>query len=248
MIDKDLVKKRFCRSIRTYNENAFVQKRVVQNIFEMMQENVDFSNINKAFEFGCGTGLLTDKLSFLASENIHINDIVADSCDLVGDRLNIPKCNRIIGDIEKIEVTNIFDLVISTSSIQWISDIKSLFRKIYGLVSQQGYFIFSTFGNDNIYEISELLGAGLNYRSITDIENKIRPYFQVIKSVEYTDKIYFKSVMEVLKHLKYTGVNSISNMYLTKKKLNDFSDKYHEFMEDGKYPLTYKPMLFICKK
>ena len=56
----------------------------------------------------------------------------------------------------------------------------------------------------------------------------------------------FSNPLELLAHMKHTGVNSLNNKHWTFKEVKDFCDKYK-----SKYPkntLTYAGMILICKK
>ena len=50
-MNKDLIKKRFAKNLRTYNENAKIQKIMAENLIKYLDKK-DFSNI---LEVGCGT-------------------------------------------------------------------------------------------------------------------------------------------------------------------------------------------------
>ena len=55
------------------------------------------------------------------------------------------------------------------------------------------------------------------------------------RSKEEKIKLYFNSPIDVLKHLKLTGVNAIKEHKFTKSSLKEFEKKYYEqYSEDGK--------------
>ena len=67
MIDKSLVKKRFSKSLKTYDDNAIVQKQMAEKLVDFLPKK----EFNSVLEIGCATGLLTKqlktKLSFYSS-------------------------------------------------------------------------------------------------------------------------------------------------------------------------------------
>ena len=67
-MNKDLIKKRFSKNLKTYNENAKVQKRMAEKLIQLCKKN----NYKKILEIGCGTGFLTEcicaKLKFEEAE------------------------------------------------------------------------------------------------------------------------------------------------------------------------------------
>ena len=82
MIDKELVKKRFSKSLDTYEDNAFVQKEMGAKLLSLL-ERKDFNSI---FEIGCATGLLTKQIKESLNYNsLTANDIVADAKSYVED-------------------------------------------------------------------------------------------------------------------------------------------------------------------
>ena len=53
MIDKTEIECRFRRSVDSYEDNATVQKWIVQRLVELLQEYVPYSS--RTLEIGCGT-------------------------------------------------------------------------------------------------------------------------------------------------------------------------------------------------
>ena len=74
------------------------------------------------------------------------------------------------------------------------------------------------------------------------------PWFEVIKAKETTEELLFNSPVEVLKHMRLTGVNAISESSWTKRDLNKFCKSYENFMQNNKYILTYNPYYIVLKK
>jgi len=74
--------------------------------------------------------------------------------------------------------------------------------------------------------------------------------YQIVYSREEKLKLSFASPLEVLKHLKETGVTGIRRQSWTRGELDDFCRRYREqyTAPDGTVPLTYHPIYMICKK
>lgn len=58
MINKDLVKFRFQKSINTYDNCAVIQKEMAHLLIEKILANCG-NSFDKVFEFGAGTGFLS---------------------------------------------------------------------------------------------------------------------------------------------------------------------------------------------
>lgn len=78
----------------------------------------------------------------------------------------------------------------------------------------------------------------------------LEPYFDVELVQEECHMIEFDSPLEVLQHLKKTGVNVSGNQTIwTKGRVDAFSKDYNaRFAIDGKVALTYHPLYFVCRK
>ena len=243
MIDKLLVKKRFKKSLKTYDENAIVQKKMAKELISLLPKK----EYNKIFEIGCATGTLTkeiaDKLIF---SELYLNDIVEESKKYVQEIYK--ECNFIAGDIENIDLNKKYNLIISNACLQWCSNIEDTLSKLINALDDGGILAISIFGEDNLKEIKSIFNIGNEISSISSMENFLNTQKIIIKK-EDKIKINFETPMEVLKHLKYTGTNAIKEIKLTKTKLKDFEQRYKEnYTQNNKVYLTYNPIYIICAK
>lgn len=239
MVNKELVKNRFEKSLKTYDKNAVVQKQMAQNLLQKLIKYKG-ANFSRIFEIGCGTGLLTRKIrAELHFDRIILNDLIE----------KLPASKLLIGDCEKINFPTDLDLVISNAAIQWVENLPCLVNKINSVLKDKSVFAFTTFGQRNLEQITSITGKSLNYYDKNSIEKILSENFEIIYSNSEIITLEFNDVNEILKHLKLCGANSLEQTKWTKNDLKDFKSKYAQFKNTkDKYVLTYHPMYFIVQK
>ena len=137
MIDKTEIECRFRRSVDSYEDNATVQKWIVQRLVELLQEYVPYSS--RTLEIGCGTGLLSEKINRLwEDQQFWVNDLVEQMCRKTIDRCQLPVSHGLNGDIEQIPLTGKFDLIVSASTFQWLAHPRATFAKYSFIFTSDG--------------------------------------------------------------------------------------------------------------
>ena len=78
----------------------------------------------------------------------------------------------------------------------------------------------------------------------------LEPDFEVIHAEEEVCTLYFDSPLEVLKHLKQTGVTGTEKKVWSRGRLQQFCENYSRLFsnEQGKVSLTYHPIYLLAKK
>ncbi|MCY1633861.1 malonyl-ACP O-methyltransferase BioC [Marinifilum sp. D737] len=245
-VNKENVQKSFVKSIETYRKHAIVQEAIASRLINELL-NIKKDNFQKVLEIGCGPAVLTEKFfrHFRATEYF-ANDIVEEYKDVLQ---NIDNSIRFFGgDIESIDLPKNLDLVISSSTFQWFTDLELFLSNIYDVLNPESLLVFSSFGPDNYREIRDVEGKGLNYLSFGKHERLLSDKFEIIWSDRETIKRYFADPVGVLKHMKQTGVNGLPGKVWTKSDLKRFEEDYSDlFGTELGVPLTYQPIYFIAK-
>lgn len=225
-MNKGLIKQRFKNSLDTYNQEAQVQVQMASTLIEMLPKH----NFNTILEIGCGSGLLTKKcLETITYKQFIANDIVPE-CESYIKTLN-NEITFLPGDITGLELTTSFDLIISNAVFQWFEEPFKTIRSLKKHLTSGGILAFSTFGERNFYELREILNIGLEYPKYENIFN------------ENFIEIEFSSSLELLKHIKNTGANAITNYVLSKNKLKELDSSF--IKRYGKIKLTYHTIFSI---
>ena len=247
-INKKLLKTRFKKSLLTYSDNAIIQNQMAKELLIKLNE-LKGNKFNKILEIGCGTGVLTKKIvKYFDFEKLLLNDIVDESLSQMFNASE--KIEKIYGDCENISFPANLDLIISNTTFQWIEDLELLIKKLYSNLNPNGILAFTTFGEQNFYQIKKITGHSLIYYKQLEIEKILAKNFKIIYANAEIKNLEFDTAFEILKHLKLSGVNSLISKFWTKKDLTDFSEKYEKLFKtsNSKLVLTYQPLFFIVEK
>ncbi|MDD3012791.1 MAG: malonyl-ACP O-methyltransferase BioC [Candidatus Gastranaerophilales bacterium] len=245
-INKELVRKRFQRSLNTYDNEATVQKRMALSLINFLTTNAG-NKFDKILEIGCGTGNLTRQtIQNLDHKELIVNDIVEETEKYVQNLSS--KIFFIPGDAENIDLPTNLDLIISNASFQWMADLPEFLKKLHSCLNKDGILAFTSFSPDNFSEISKLTDNKLQSYSLIELIYLVNDYYETVYTHNEMEKLNFNSPLEVLEHVKQIGVNAMAQRFWTKKDLNEFKINYIKyFSNDGKVNLTYCPDYYVLK-
>jgi len=242
-INPAIIKKQFEKSFGTYNANALVQKIMAQKMISKLCEIQH--NWDNILELGAGTGLLTDEIKkYLKFKNFYANDLVAKSEIYI--KKIIPDVIFYCGNAKRIKPTKKMDLIISNAMFQWFKDFDEISILYKNMLNKDGILAFSSFSPENYKEIRDITGISLEYKTSNEIKNIFSKDYDILYYEEFENILKFNSPLEILAHMKNTGVNCLSKNNWTFKDVKEFCEKYSK-----KYPensLTYSSIIFICKK
>jgi len=252
MIDKELIRQRFARSMDTYNSEAHVQAQIAKRLGRMIKEH-RATNSKRILEIGAGTGLLTrEVLKVVSPKSYFVNDLVPASSQKVSayfDKYPSVNWQFLSGDMEILPIPDQLDLIVSGSALQWFRDLDGFFQRAAHALNPGGYLIFNTFGPVNFQEIRKITGNGLCYQSLKVIETIAIRNFQIENAFDELFPLVKKNPASVLKHVRATGVNGTSNEQWTKGRLASFTQEYNDqFRCEEGVTLTYHPIYFVLKK
>jgi len=247
--DKEIVKKKFGKSIYTYDANAIAQQKIVDRLVEIIDGYYPHQP-ERILEIGCGTGKLTKEVvSRYKKADYSLNDINPQIMGFIPFIISDISYSLLVGDAENINYPGNQDLIVSSSTYQWLSNLPSFLQKMKVSMSQNGYMFFSTFGKSTLEEIRTLNGTGLNYYSLPELKSILEAEFTVLYLSEEQIILHFPSPVDVLKHLRATGVNGGFSEVWSKHMLDLFCEKYNAFFKNDKgVTLTYQPIYAGVKK
>ena len=257
------IQQSFRRSLKTYDENAFVQLEIAETLIKVFSGHcIHTRHFPQVLELGCGTGFLTKALlNAYSVQELYLNDLVEECEPVLVEQLRsfvgkqLHSWEFVSGDINKLNINEQYNLVCSSSSLQWVNDLPVVLMKIASCLRSKGWLVLSSFGSGHFFELNELnqsLGnksLNLNYATETQWNQLLESEFE-IKSIEsQTITVWFDSVEEMLKHLRNTGVNGNARQQWSQKSFNEFARSYEsKFAKQGRLPLSYEPIFIIAQK
>ncbi|WP_455672476.1 malonyl-ACP O-methyltransferase BioC [Phocaeicola sp.] len=249
MINKQLIAHRFSRAVESYNREAVAQKQIAHRMNDMLAHYLP-ERPKRVLEIGSGTGFLTRCLmDTLHPEKLILNDICREMGTCFTDLLVNKQVTFVPGDAEKLSFPSGQDLIVSCSAIQWFISPGQFFERCNALLSGRGYFAFTTFGKENLKEVATVTGNGLHYHSLKELEQALQLHYDIVTASEEQIQLTFDTPLQVLYHLKHTGVTAVRQQAWTKGDLQHFCDQYARLFGNGKsVTLTYHPIYIIAKK
>lgn len=271
-MDKQLIAERFAKARSTYTREARVQQQVAEKMMRMLTDVLSStehflseeisSRFRHIVEFGCGTGSYSRiLLHTLQPETLLLNDLCREMEECVKELCSAQtagtkkddagiEVNFLPGDAENLDFPKGTDLITSCSTLQWFSDPEAFFLRCHHALTKNGILAFSTFGTENMYQIRDLTGHGLDYLPIEELQHLLSPHFDILHAEEEIASLPFSTPQAVLKHLKETGVTGTEKKMWTRGRLQTFCETYtRQFSDaDSNVMLTYHPIYIIAKK
>ncbi|MGH1426759.1 MAG: malonyl-ACP O-methyltransferase BioC [Arenicella sp.] len=255
----------FSRSLKTYDDNAFVQLEIAQTLVKILLDefasNEQAAVFESAFEIGCGTGFLTKALlENCEVKKLLLNDLVED-CEPVVEHM-ISKVlgsdlswDFLAGDVNTLPLPGNHHLVCSASALQWVNNMSALLLRLEQCLAPNGWLLLSSFSTRHFSQLREIsvemknTSHDLTYLNHDDWRDLLDERF-VVKNIQtHTITLTFDSVEDVLRHLRNTGVNGNARQQWSPARMKQFVQLYtSKFAQNGQYPLSYEPIYIFAQK
>ena len=267
MIDKIYKRKVFNRAANSYEKFSGIQDQISQNLLEKLEcRNINPTNI---LDLGCGTGKnglhFLKKFKKISLVNFDLSEnmleqarkkMTTSSINFVNNSTNFHVC----GDMENLPFRdNLFDLVWSSSAIQWSDNLPIVLKHINRILKPNGFFIFSTFGPETLKElrmINEVLYNHPKTNNFFDLKD-IRDFFAIegFDNLSFDVKSYrldYASVEDILYDIKGVGATNgnkkRSKGLRGREFINIMKQHYEKYREGKLYPATYEVIYAVVSK
>lgn len=246
------IKKHFSQSAQYYDQHAAVHRTIADKLISLCPKAVEANNV---LEIGCGSGFLTSQLATrFPNARITAIDISEKMIDLAKRR--ITAANRvtfICTDAEHFDYPENYDLVVSSSVFQWISNLQSLFSKIRQCTETGSRIIISLMIDGTFKELHSLRSALYPLKPVLRALPKLIDVIEILQAsgfkIEHREEqeyienysdawVFFKTI----KSLGFTGGDiSTSTVALNKQELKKLAEEYNNvWTKEEKVIATYK--------
>lgn len=209
MIDfKEQIKRNFSKSAKVYDDYATLHRDVANKVLNQVPEK-DYKYI---LDIGTGTGFLAFGLAErFKKAKIFAIDIAPGMIEHAKAKSPYSNIQFQEGDGEKIPFAdNTFDLVVSSSSFQWMHPEKC-FSEVKRVLKTSNDSHFSFFGPKTLVELKDIMGdkTHVKYPSPKELKKVLSKL--KFTNIELRSEIYkesFSDFMDLLKFIKHLGAQT----------------------------------------
>jgi malonyl-CoA O-methyltransferase len=221
-------------------------------------------------DIGCGTGQMLSALdSQYPQSRLYGLDLAFNMTRHAAARLG-PRATLVNGDAERLPFGDaVFDLVVSTSTLQWIEDMDAFFQQCHRVVRRDGLLCIAFFGGRSMHELQGSFreavrgrpgGSGGHvdrlhrFKEISDVQAALeRSAFGSVLLFSEMEMDYYPDVPELLRSIKRIGAGSAAQESRQgglgwRSILNETSRLYRErYGRDGTVPVTYEVIYVVAQ-
>jgi malonyl-CoA O-methyltransferase len=207
----------FSKRAISYNQNNMIQKQVVKKLIKNIK-----TKPKKILDLGCGNGAVYNLLTWKIDKFVGV-DKAENMCKLNPKNKHVKLINQ---DFETLEFEN-FDMVISSSALQWAKDLDNLFYNISQNTDKIAFSIFCDGTFKTIYEVAKLEPFLPKKQELLEL---LKNYFDFTHEVvEY--KLNFPDNLSKFRYIKNSGVSG-GERKLSFKETKELIKSYpHEYLE-----------------
>lgn len=216
------IENKFTKYAKDYDNNNIIQRIVSKAIVREIKNKP--KNI---LELGCGSGQIFREINWEFDNYLAI-DFSEKMCELHPKKKNLTVKNFNFDSEEFFnEIQNkYFDLIISSSALQWSKNLPNLLKNLASKTKQFSAVLFTSNTFKEIYRITKQPKSIL---SLNDIQDAFMPYNSTFEIFEY--KLYFENKKELFDYIKNSGVSGENKLNFKEAKhlYKNYGLEYLEF-------------------
>lgn len=237
--DYKTIGSKFRNSVQTYDLQADAQRLMAAHLSRMVCSVVPRS-VGKVLEIGQGSGIFTRMYArLLKPQSITAVDLY-DTPKLTC----ASEIRYVQGDAQQWleDSRENFDIVVSSSAIQWFTDLSRFFMNVSHRLSPDGVLACSTFLPGNLSELDAVRPSPIIYRSMHELKTLATKWFEDVEVSDQTVVLKFSGAIEALTHLSRTGVGGSGTGAGSVRRLMEKMAK----TADGSCTLTYRAAYLLA--
>ncbi|MDR2107284.1 MAG: methyltransferase domain-containing protein [Holosporaceae bacterium] len=205
---KEKIKSSFSRAATTYNSVSEAQVLSSAFLAQTVRESLPFA-LQKILDIGCGTGHTSlEFMKIWPNADYTLCDI---SENMIAEaRLRIEKAEYIVGDAEKYEFTENYDLGISNLTLQWFESWEAFPEKILKICRR---FAFSTISDGSFRDYKKILAErGISLPPLPSAEElkRVCEKHGLIRCQTRSHNMLFENSFALARYFKKLGAATTS--------------------------------------
>ena len=267
MPDTSMVAAAFHRQAAEYDRHVLVQKRVVEGVVQSI-ESLCHRLPEQILDVGCGTGSLLAGLHALYPEaRLCGVDLAFNMCLHSRHKLG-ESCAVVNGDAGQLAFkSGSFDLVASSSALQWVSNLSQTLHELRRVVKPNGTVCLAFFADGTLRELQDCLRDAVSSRDGEKSELRTRQHdfwtaddvLSILGGMDFeqyvvtceTETDWYDDLTSLLRSLKNIGAGTVSGRgggLGWRGIIAETSRLYRErYGQDGKIPANYAVLYLYAK-
>jgi len=192
--------KEFSKNAKNYNKYNIIQKQVAKKLISFIKNQPKI-----ILDLGCGSGELYRLINW-DIESFTAVDISKKMCELhpKGKHIKVINANYEDDEVFDILKKQKYDIIISSSSLQWCNNLEKTIEKISKLCDNCVVSIFCDGTFKTIYQECGLDTFLPDYKSVVELFER---YFDKVEYEVKNYKLYFKDNLSKFRYIKKSGVS-----------------------------------------
>lgn len=254
--DSRAIAARFSAAAATYDSAAGIQRAAAARLIQMLANE---AVPKRLLEFGCGTGILTERLAALwPATPIDALDI---SAAMIGQaRRHLSDNSRIrwlARDFMRFSPTTAYPMLVSSCSLHWMIPIAAVLKRCASLLAEGGHLCFAVMLAGTLNELHQTRRRVAPHKSPriqlprkSEIEAALRAAgFRVLSKKQEQQRIRYSSARALVRALHDQGVTHPGHAVLQRRELHSLFAEYdRKFTEEGEIYASYVTGYFTAVK